>query len=124
MAGGGRTEPGSRRRVRAASAVVSLSQPAPGDRLDLVRLVPSGRSLLVGFALLAAVLAAPAIGAATWPFAAAFGLGSAIVATWRARGHRGRHRPGAQMPGAAPVAEAAAAPFISEEPMEQEGVGL
>ncbi len=58
MAGGGRTEPGSRRRVRAASAVVSLPQPARGDRLDLVRLVPSGRSLLVGFALLAAVLAA------------------------------------------------------------------
>lgn len=58
MAGGGRTEPGSRRRVRAASAVVPLSQPASGDRLDLARLVPSGRSLLVGFALLAAVVAA------------------------------------------------------------------
>jgi cell division protein FtsQ len=58
MAGGGRTEPGSRRRARAASAVVPLSRPAPGDRLDLVRLVPSGRSLLAGFALLAAVLAA------------------------------------------------------------------
>jgi cell division protein FtsQ len=58
MAGGGRTEPGSRRRARAASAVVPLSQPAPGDRFDLARLVPSGRSLLTGFVLLVAVVAA------------------------------------------------------------------
>jgi len=71
-------------------------------------------ALLIGWAILAAVLAMPAIGAATWPFASAFGLGSAIVATWRARGHRGRHRPGVQV---APA-------YISEEPMEQEGVGL
>jgi cell division septal protein FtsQ len=53
MAGGGRTEPGSRRRARAASAVVPLPQSAAGDRLDLVRLVPSGRSLLVAFAIVA-----------------------------------------------------------------------
>ena len=49
MAGGGRTEPGSRRRARAASAVVPLPRPSAGDRLDLVRLVPSGRSLLAAF---------------------------------------------------------------------------
>jgi len=71
-------------------------------------------ALLIGWAILVAVLAVPTIGAATWPFAAAFGLGSALVATWRARGHRGRHRPGVQ---AAPA-------YVSEEPMEQEGVGL
>jgi len=58
MAGGGRTEPGSRRRARAASAVVPLPRHATGDRLDLARLVPSGRSLLVGFALVAGVFAA------------------------------------------------------------------
>jgi len=55
---GGRTERGSRRRTRAASAVVPLPRGGPGDRLDLVRFVPSGRSLLVGFALVAGVLVA------------------------------------------------------------------
>jgi cell division protein FtsQ len=58
MAGGGRPEPGSRRRARAASAVVPLPRPAAGDRLDLARLVPSGRSLLCAFGLVAAVFAA------------------------------------------------------------------
>jgi cell division protein FtsQ len=58
MAGGARTEPGSRRRTRSASAVVPLPRPAPGDRLDLARLVPSGRSLLLGFALVVGVLCA------------------------------------------------------------------
>ena len=51
MAGGGRTEPGSRRHARAASAVVPLPRLSAGDRLDLARLVPSGRSLLVAFAI-------------------------------------------------------------------------
>jgi cell division protein FtsQ len=54
----GRTERGSRRRPRAASAVVPLPRHGPGDRLDLARVVPSGRSLVVGFALVAAVLGA------------------------------------------------------------------
>ena len=58
MAGGGRPEPRSRRRARAASAVVSLPQAGAGDRLDLARLVPSGRSLLVAFGLVAVVFAA------------------------------------------------------------------
>jgi cell division protein FtsQ len=57
MSGGGRTEPGSRRRARAASAVVPLSRTSADDRLDLARLVPSGRSLLVTFALVAVVFA-------------------------------------------------------------------
>jgi hypothetical protein len=54
---GGRAERGSRR-ARAASVVVPFPRPAAGDRLDLARLVPSGRSILVGFAVVALVLAA------------------------------------------------------------------
>jgi len=57
MAGGGRPEPGSRRRARAASAVVPLPRRAADDRLDLARLVPSGRSLVVAFGLVAVVFA-------------------------------------------------------------------
>jgi cell division protein FtsQ len=55
---GGRTERGSRRRERAASVVVPFPRGGSGDRLDLVRFVPSGRSLALGFALVAAVLGA------------------------------------------------------------------
>jgi cell division protein FtsQ len=54
MVGGGRTERGSRRNARAASAVVPLPH-GPGDRLDLARLVPSGRSLVLAFGLLLGV---------------------------------------------------------------------
>lgn len=57
MAGGGRVERGSRQRAAAASAVVPLP-PSGGDRLDLARVVPSGRSLLVTFGLLVCVLVA------------------------------------------------------------------
>jgi cell division protein FtsQ len=55
---GGRTGRGSRRRTRAASVVVPFPRGEAGDRLDLARLVPTGRSLLLGFALVVAVLAA------------------------------------------------------------------
>ena len=55
---GGRTERGSRRRARAASVVVPFPRSEAGNRLDLARLVPSGRSLLIGFALVVAVLGA------------------------------------------------------------------
>lgn len=55
---GGRTERGSRRRERAASVVVPFPRGDSGNRLDLVRFVPSGRSLALGFALVAAVLGA------------------------------------------------------------------
>ena len=55
---GGRTERGSRRRARAASVVVPFPRSEAGDRLDLARLVPSGRSLVIGFALLVGVLGA------------------------------------------------------------------
>jgi cell division protein FtsQ len=53
---GGRTERGSRRRTRAASVVVPFPRGEAGDRLDLARLVPSGRLLLIGFALVVCVL--------------------------------------------------------------------
>jgi hypothetical protein len=45
---GGRSERGSRRTPRAASVVVPFPRGAAGDRLNVVRFVPSGRSLLVG----------------------------------------------------------------------------
>ena len=55
---GGRAEHGSRRRARAASVVVPFPRSESGNRLDLARLVPSGRLLLVVLGLLAAVLLA------------------------------------------------------------------
>jgi cell division protein FtsQ len=58
MAGGGRTGSGSRREARAASVVVPFPKRARGERLDLARLVPSGRSLLVAFAALATAFGA------------------------------------------------------------------
>lgn len=58
MASGGRVERGSRPPARAASVVVPFPRRDPGDRLDLVRLVPSGRSLLLAFAILAGALLA------------------------------------------------------------------
>jgi cell division protein FtsQ len=54
----GRTERGPRQRARAASVVVPFPRGEAGDRLDLVRFVPSGRSIALGFAIVAAVLAA------------------------------------------------------------------
>ena len=53
---GGRRERGSRRRARAESVVVPFPGGEAGDRLDLARIVPSGRSLLLAFGLVAAVL--------------------------------------------------------------------
>jgi cell division protein FtsQ len=58
MADGGRVEGGSRRRARAASVVVPFPLREHGDRLDLARLVPSGRSLLVALGVVIGVLAA------------------------------------------------------------------
>ena len=57
MAGKGRTERGSRSREAAASAVVPLPRLA-GDRLELARFIPSGRSLALAFVLLVGVFAA------------------------------------------------------------------
>ena len=58
MANGGRVDRGSRPRARAESVVVPFPRRDPGDRLDLARLVPSGRSLLLAFAILGGALCA------------------------------------------------------------------
>ena len=55
---GGRAQGGSRRQTRAASAVVPFPRGGAGDRHELARLVPSGRSLLIVLALVAGVLVA------------------------------------------------------------------
>lgn len=49
VATGGRVERGSRPRARAADVVAPLPRRNPGERLDLSRLVPSGRSLGIAF---------------------------------------------------------------------------
>jgi cell division septal protein FtsQ len=49
----GRSGVGSRPRARADSAVVPFPRTRPVDRLELARVVPSGRSILVGLAVLA-----------------------------------------------------------------------
>jgi cell division protein FtsQ len=58
MEGGGRVERGSRPGARAGSVVVPLPRRIGGERLDLLRLVPSGRSILVAFLTVAAMLLA------------------------------------------------------------------
>ena len=58
MASGGRAEHGSRPRARAVSVVVPFPRRDSGGRLDLVRLVPSGRSILLAFAILLGSLVA------------------------------------------------------------------
>jgi cell division protein FtsQ len=55
---GGRALRGSRRRGRAANVVVPFPRAAAGARLDLAGLVPSGRALLVSFAVVAGAVAA------------------------------------------------------------------
>jgi cell division protein FtsQ len=66
---GGRSERRSRRHAAAASVVVPFPRDAAGARLDLVRFVPSGRSLLVTFGLLVAVGVAYWVAYATPVFA-------------------------------------------------------
>jgi hypothetical protein len=72
-------------------------------------------SFLIGWAIFTAVGAVPYVGGITWLLGATFGLGALVVATWRSRGHRGRHRAGV---GPEPPL------YVTEEAMEQEGVGL
>lgn len=66
---GGRSPRGSRRHGAAASVVVPFPRGAADARLDLVRFVPSGRSLLVTFGMLAAIGLAYWIAYATPVFA-------------------------------------------------------
>ena len=70
-------------------------------------------ALLIGWATLSAATMIPYAGGILWFVGAVFGLGAVVVATWRARGTRGRHRAGV-----------VAAPYVTEEAMEEEGVGL
>jgi cell division protein FtsQ len=58
VASGGRVERGSRPRARAESVVVPLPRRITGERLDLQRLVPSGRSLAVAFLIVAGAVIA------------------------------------------------------------------
>jgi hypothetical protein len=85
-------------------------------------------ALLIGWAILAAILAIPVAGGIAWFAAAVFGLGTMTVAAWRVRRTGGRHRPGGKMPQqrVIEVAERAGTrrqPMITERAMEQEGTG-
>ena len=69
MAGRGRPGRTARPRTRPASVVVPFPRAATGDRHELAAFVPSGRSLLVGFAVFGAVLLALALARETSLFA-------------------------------------------------------
>jgi cell division septal protein FtsQ len=58
VASGGRVDGDQRRRVRSASVVIPFPLRYQGGRLDLARLAPSARMLLLAFGLLGAALAA------------------------------------------------------------------
>ena len=69
MAGRGRGGDTARPRPRPASVVVPFPRAASGDRLELGPFVPSGRSLLVAFAVLGGVLLALVLARETSLFA-------------------------------------------------------
>lgn len=69
MAGGRGSRNRSRPGARAASAVVSFPRSASGDRLELSRLAPSGRSLLTGALIVLAALGLYAAARTTSMFA-------------------------------------------------------
>ena len=58
MASGERVDRGQRPRARTANVVIPFPRRSEGGRLDLARLAPSARSLLIAFALLAGATAA------------------------------------------------------------------
>lgn len=60
---------GSRRRARAAGVAVPAVRVVPGRRLELARVLPSGRSLALAFALLAGTLGAIVLARETSMFA-------------------------------------------------------
>jgi len=69
MTGRGRGERASRPRARPASVVVPIARPRSGVRLDADRLVPSARSLVLAFALLAGGIGAWLVAKETSVFA-------------------------------------------------------
>lgn len=84
-------------------------------------------ALAIGWAIVAAISAVPYVGGVVWFVGAVMGLGAMTLAALRARGARGRHRPGAR-PAAEPVVEVQdageARPMIIESEMEEEGTGI
>ncbi|HEX5954730.1 MAG TPA: polymer-forming cytoskeletal protein [Solirubrobacterales bacterium] len=92
---------------------------------------PHGRvtAFAIGWAILAAVAAIPFVGGFVWVAGAVFGLGAALLATWRARGAGGRHRASGKMPVPRERAEteigaSTADGALVEREAGQEGVGL
>ena len=77
-------------------------------------------ALLFGWLTASAVTAIPYAGGVVWVAGSGFGLGAATVATWRARGHRGRHRAGLPPP---PALELPGPPGEGMQPIGEE-VGL
>jgi cell division protein FtsQ len=69
VAGRGRAGRTERPRARSESVVVPFPRAGAGDRLELAPLIPSGRSLLVGFAVLGGVLLALVLARETGLFA-------------------------------------------------------
>jgi hypothetical protein len=92
---------------------------------------PHGRvtAFGIGWAIMAAVAAIPFVGGLVWVAGAVFGLGAALLATWKARGAGGRHRPGGKMPVPrerleAEIGASTADGALVEREAGQEGVGL
>lgn len=68
-------------------------------------------AFLIGWAAVAAVAAIPWVGGFVWFAGAVYGVGAMTVATWRARGAGGRHRPQGRV-------------LVTERVMEEEGTGI
>jgi len=85
---------------------------------------PRGRTLAfaIGWAILAAISLIPWAGRLVWVAGSVFGLGTMLVAAWRARGSGGRHRPGGKMPIVVP--EPVESSTEMERELRQEGAGL
>jgi hypothetical protein len=94
-------------------------------------------ALLIGWAIVAALSAIPYVGAVLWVVGSILGLGAMTVATWRARGGGGRHRPGGKMPervidlrpepqqtAPLPPEPQQPEPMITERAMGEEGSGI
>jgi hypothetical protein len=84
-------------------------------------------ALLIGWAILSAVLMIPIVGGIAWFAAAVFGLGTMTLAVWRARRTGGRHRPRGRISPERVIEvpeRREPQPMITERAMEQEGTGI
>jgi hypothetical protein len=77
----------------------------------------------IGWAILAAISLIPWAGWIVWAAGSVFGLGTMIVAVWRARGSGGRHRPGGKIP-VKIEPEPEESTNEMERELRQEGAGL